>query len=105
MLLANATAHNLKFKCRTRKVGQTNEKTAAATGRAVPNALAAFVKRPQSGLQIGAAMKVSYVTDSGNVEGQVPDALSLTLRGPSESKLSIGHSGGFPGMRWPLVEV
>jgi len=27
---------------------------------------------------------------------QVPDALSLTLRGPSESKLSIGHSGGTP---------
>jgi len=49
-------------------------------------------------------MKVSYVTDSGNVEGQVPDALSLTLRGPSESKLSIGHSGGLPGKRWPLVE-
>ena len=27
---------------------------------------------------------------------QVPDALSLTLRGPSESKLSIGHSGDSP---------
>jgi hypothetical protein len=27
---------------------------------------------------------------------QVPDALSLALRGPSESKLSIGHSGDSP---------
>ena len=69
MLLANATAHNLKFKCRTRKVGQTNEKTAAAKGRAVPNALAAFVKRPQSGLQIGAGYILTGVLDVGNVGG------------------------------------
>ena len=71
VLLADATAHNLSFKCRTRKVGQSNEKTAAAKGRAVPNALAAFVKRPQSGLQIGAGYILTGVLDVGNVGGQI----------------------------------
>jgi len=48
-------------------VGQSNEKTAAAKGRAVPNALAAFVKRPQSGLQIGAGVNLAHPSDGDNV--------------------------------------
>jgi len=35
---------------------------------------------------------------------QIPDALSLTLRGLSESKLSSDIVGGLPGKRWPLME-